>query len=410
MRPSKEIEFWAHFYQPPREGWLYTVARSLQVGPEWNGIIYDQSYKNILEKGIPQEGFAFSLYGPLREWMKRERRDGFKKIKQNINNLPDKEYKVMGDPYLHDIMPLLPDRDQVMNIKIGKEAFKEDLDFYPNSLWLPEAGAGKNTLLNVKKAGYEYVVLGNHQLRDTRSNPMWVNLPEGREIAVFHFDSKLSGDYSYVPSITSNGDEFLDRYCWRDGIHSIASDGEFYGHHQKWKDLFIAYILSKETLKRHGLAALDIKDALTRPRMRTEVVENSSWSCFEDLGRWTGDERCFCDQPTPEARMKKRELFNGLSRRNIEINELLDRDGGGWRDAYQEAFLINRAKIFSGENFVPDFFKSLRCSKGQEILYLAKLYALTGLTSCGWFFGKRDSIERQIPEAYLGEVNNLLHA
>lgn len=406
---QREIGLIAHNYQPPREIWLRSQQKPLTIAPEWNSIIYDNCYKNILENSVPEKGFIFSLYGTLREWMMRERPDGFAKIRRNISDFSDKT-SVLGDSYLHDILPLLPNQDQRLLIKVGKEAFREDLGFYPTGFWFPEAAVNRHSLGNISSEGYEYTILGSHQLTNTSNNPMWVNLSNGKEIAIIHFDTGLSGKYSYKDSVTENGDRFLTEHCPGEGICLFASDGELFNHHKLGRHYFRDYVLNGNTLSRHGIKPFDVKSAISRTRENASLNENTSWSCTHGLGRWTGEEKCFCDEPTSKTKAKKRELFTGLTRRNDDINLLLDRAGNNWRDTFLDVFLLSRSTIFSGNDFISDFYKTInrKYLESEKKLFLGKLYNLIGLTSCGWFFGQEDRIERQIPEKCLEEVNSLL--
>jgi hypothetical protein len=68
----------------------------------------------------------------------------------------------------------------------------------------------------------------------------------------------------------------------------IASDGELYGHHQPFRDKFLAYILDGalyvEKPIKPTFPALWLKEHKTEKSM--EIREKTSWSCHHGVLRW----------------------------------------------------------------------------------------------------------------------------
>lgn len=394
-----------HTYQPEREFFL-PVGTKLQIVPDENEKIYQQCYRpNFVDtEGLP-EGFVVSFYPTLREWMKQAHPEGFDRIREKVQRMPDKEYNVLGDPYLHVIMPLLPDQDQDMLLKFGRLAFREDLGFEPKGLWLPETAVSYETLQATSGNGYEFVVLRDSQITNRAENPVYVELSDTNHLAVVHLVSGLSGDVSFNEWSTMNADIFLAEWI-HDDRRSIAigTDTELYGHHRdavKW----LEYLLKPDTLANHGFAPLSIRTLLALgERTYTDVAENSSWSCDHNLGRWTGE--CNCGGATEETQSLKRALFKQLTEANTIINQQLDTISFSWRQEFIETFLKLRTKIFTGQDFLTELKEMV--SSEKFTLFAAKIYTLLGFTSCGWFDGKVDSPERAIPQAMTEVVQRLL--
>lgn len=394
-----------HTYQPERQIFL-PDGSLLRVVPDMNERVYKEDYKpNFVDREIPPEGFVFSFYATLREWLKQAHPEGFGRMRKQVQQMPDKEYNLLGDPLLHVILPLLPTEDQDMLLRMGRAAFVADFGFEPKGIWFPETAVSKDTLWLARRNGYEFTVLRDDQITAKDQNPVYLRFNDSSEIAIFHFVSGLSGDVSFNEYSTMNADIFLDEWIHdnRQSI-AIATDTELYGHHRdavRW----LEHLLKPDTLKRHGFAPLSIRKLLALgERTYTDVIENSSWSCDDNLGRWTGE--CGCDGATEETQAVKRHLFSELSGSIRIINQSLDALDPKWRDEFIDIFLSLRKEIVLGKDFLTDLKKSV--SREKFTLYAAKIYTFLGFTSCGWFFGKVDSPERKIPETMVSVVDKLL--
>jgi hypothetical protein len=390
----------AHAYQPHREPLLPSGGR-LNVVPGINEEIYNQVYKPIFAEGesLPT-GIVFSFYPGLRDWLKDAHPQEFQKIVEKINEIPNKEYHVLGDPYIHLILPLQPKEDQDMLIKIGKEAFKRDLGFEPKGIWLPETAVSRTTLEVVSDNGYEYIALRDNQIWQSNVNPIRVNTRNGKGINVIHFNSGLSGSLSFDDVVSLNADRFLENLSRLDSqTVVVGSDIELYGHHKKDRDKFLNYLEKPGTLEKHGFIPFDVKNALEETTGQiTNINEASSWSCEHGLGRWTGE--CPCDNANDRTRSDKARFYQTLGEHGRELNSRLDVSDPNWRTIFADFFLENRKMMFNpGELPVID---------DSDKLFWAKYSELVGKTSCGWFFGGESSPEREIPRVMIAEIEKLV--
>jgi hypothetical protein len=419
-----------HAYQPPR---LFNVEFPLDnkvyhagftVAPEYNEIITNQVYKPILcEVEHLPEGFITSIYAPLRSYLKRNEPEAFKNMQEAVRNTPDKKYGILGDPLVHVILPLLKSEDQLMLLKAGKQAFKNDFGFEPKGVWLPETAVTKEVLHNAVLAGYEFVPLRDSQVTnipegirlDAKHNVCMVRTGENEEIAVLLGNSELSGFISFTPWSTDNADGFMEgrqRDVNNTGENiEIMSDDELYGHHRKDVDKFLKRTL--EIQKNYGFSPLSMHSILesfrkTRTKTYVDVKEKSSWSCDHELGRWTGN--CGCDYPSDSALHDKQEFYENLMDMNEFVNSSLDTEFPGWRDEFTQILVKHSDDMFTGVNFAPELFDSVIRSGGsfeKAKKYLAKMEIMTGLTSCGWFFGGEGRPERDIPSSMIQGVKDL---
>ncbi len=419
-----------HGYQPPRlfhaeltlDGKPYSAGFS--VVPDVNDDVTYQVYKPIFSevKRLPR-GLITSIYAPMRSYIKRNTPDVFAKIQETVRNTPDREYSVLGDPLVHVILPFLPSEDQTMLLEAGKQAFMNDFGFAPKGLWLPETAVSKEVLHNIVVAGYEFIPLRDSQITripgnirlDAKHNVCMVRTGENEEIAVLLGNSGLSGFVSYTPWSTFNADGFMSGRQAREQQNGwnalMMMDLERYGHHQPGADQFLKRIF--EIQENYGFTPLNMHRVLdsfrtTRKKTYVDVGENSSWSCDHALGRWTGT--CGCDNPSESAIRAKKEFYTTLMGMNTFVNVSLDAESPGWREEFTGLLVDFSDDMFTGFNFAPNLFERVRHSGGNENKakrFLAKKEIFIGLTSCGWFFGKDDSPEREIPSSMIRGVRHL---
>jgi len=407
---SSILDF-SHGYQPPREVLLPASGDRLFVFPEVNEDIYNQVYKKLLVEGesLPN-GFDFSLFFTLREWVKAKHPEDFEKIVTKVSELPNREYQVLGDPGVHVILPHQSRSDKDMLMKIGLRAFEDDFGFRSRGLWPPETAVSRETLDVAADNGYEFAVLRADQLKSADTNPVWVDLGNGKGIFVVTFDPGLNQSVSFEKGISDNADQFLDRFS-NSGPKplAIASDMERWGHHVPLTDQFITYLFKPTTLEKHGFAPFNIKSSLDKSKVQaTEVRDNTSWSCAHNLGRWTGecDDDINSDLPQEAKERIKRDkanLYSTLTEYGTEINIRLDVKDANWREKFVDFFISNRSLMFdSGVDAT-----GVEINDGNR-LFWAKYCELVGKTSCGWFFGAEDRPERAYPRSMIGEIEKLV--
>ena len=280
-------------------------------------------------------------------------------------------------------------------------------------MWLPETAVDLETLCVLQDCGLEFTILAPWQVRplESKPGPYYIELPDGRKpFIVFPYHRDLSTKVSFLPKATENGDEFLSSLRFQQGMdlsqfNLIASDGELYGHHQKFRDLFLRYLLN-EGGEKHGIEwswpGLWLLDH--RPEAYAVLNEPSSWSCMHGVNRWCTE--CAC---TPGARWKK-PFFTAM------------RDISSWVGSVYET---HASQLVSDPWEVRNQIVQLKhgqkslneiCSecgapglgdedlKKLETLLRAQYECIRMFTSCGWFFDEFHRIEPQNDIAYAAKA------
>jgi uncharacterized protein DUF3536/glycosyl hydrolase family 57 len=416
-----------HFYQPPREDPLTgVIPEEIGAAPyrNWNERIHAECYRANAELGN-FERISFNVGPTLFDWMARHDPDTSRRIvEQDRANV--RQFGVgnaIAQAYNHAIMPLATSADKRTQVAWGIADFTHRFGRKPQGMWLPETAVDIETLTIMAEQGIGFTLLAPWQA-DAESidptEPYQVKLPGGLSIAVFFYHQGLSGRVSFDPALTSNADAFaLHDLPWQ--YHSeklrrhephlllVATAGELYGHHQAFRDLFLAHLL-KSAGPQSGIAptfpALWLRE---HPPLRTVGIrERTSWSCHHGVARWAAD--CAC---TPTGSAWKAELRGALNWLAAAIDLLyvealqpLGIDPWLLRDHYVHVLLgdMTAEELIgeaAGKRLGAEQFRRV------HILLEAQRERQRMFTSCGWFFDDFDRIEPKNNLAYAAQATRL---
>jgi hypothetical protein len=399
-----------HFYQPPREDPLtgiIPVEEGAFPYKNWNERILAQCYKPNAELGNYSR-ISFNLGPTVLEWMSGA-------DPETINRIIDQErrnFEATGFPngmaqsYNHTILPLATINDKKTQITWGMQEFQLRFGHAAEGMWFPEAAVDSETLRVAWDCGVKYVILAPWQCADAGKDlnqPAWIELGEGKRIAVFFYNQALSTRVSFDPGATRNADEFLVNAILpeftngmgvpRNRFLIIASDGELYGHHQRFRDQFLARLT---TLSSIGRPVEQIMPAAWLkahpPEQSVKIVEKSSWSCHHGVLRWSGD--CGCTSNN-SWKAPLRLAFNRVAKVVDTVYEQIVGDCGVDPYSLRDEFIQVLMKKVSLDEFVHAKLRTCSPEKYQlaAVLLQAQYERQRMFTSCGWFFDDFDRIE-----------------
>ena len=303
-RPRLAIH--GHFYQPDRrDPFSGAVPPDPSAAPahDWTERVADECYvPNALRGNFRRIGWDV---GPtLAVWLREHRPDVHDAIAAQ-----DDGSNAIAQPWHHTILPLASMRDRRTEIRWGIRDFELRYGRRPAGIWLPETAVDLPTLRLCVAEGIRYTILAPWQAGtdgdlDTR-RPYRVDVGGGRSLVVAFYDRDLSTAVSFDPAATENADEFVRARVLPRLAHTlpsgeaplalIATDGELYGHHQRFRELFLARLTSW-----YGMGAGDphldvapLGDLLAeepRPTLPIMTIrERTSWSCHHGVLRWSGE-------------------------------------------------------------------------------------------------------------------------
>ncbi len=411
-----------HFYQPAREDPL-TGEIPLESGAspfhDWNELIYDHCYRPNAELGN-FERISFNIGPTLFEWMRIHYPQTCNQIiaQENRNMERFGVGNGMAQAYHHTILPLASRVDKITEVRWGIVDFQNRFGHAPNGMWLPETAVDLETLEVMVDCGIQFTILAPWQAKTESldiTQPYWVDLPGKKRIAVFFYQPELSTRISFDPESTMDATKFFKEILIpqfhgllaKDGSKFLlmASDGELYGHHQKFRDKFLAHLtqLSLNTdLSQPGYPGRWLQEHQPVHSMR--IISNTSWSCHHGVTRWMG--HCGCT-PHGEWKAHLRQAFNMLADAidAIYLSEMQKWTDDPWELRHQYIHVL------LGLKKLDDLLKaqihqdlSDHDIRKVDMLLSAQHERQRMFTSCGWFFEDFDRIEPRNVVAYAAQA------
>jgi hypothetical protein len=407
----------AHFYQPERRDPFGSRLRPDPTAApfaSWNARITAECYRPNAERGN-LDRISFNVGPTLTSYLAAEAPDVLARAA-----LAARGQNALAQAFNHAILPLASLRDRRTEIRWGIRDYAFRFGHAPTGFWLPETAVDEAVLRTLADEGIRWTVLAPWQATTPAIETRWphrVDLGGGRSLVVAFYDEALSGAVSFQPDVTADADRFARTWVlprtssplhrdsspsWQAGspLVIVATDGELYGHHQPFRDLFLERLVDPAVDRGFDVVslgqALAAEDAGSLPRVL--IADRTSWSCHHGVLRWSGE--CPC---APDGRWKQ-PLRAALERLAGAIDALTDAwaDGlpggaganGGrsahidpWaaRDAYADVVLgVEAPEAFSarhlGEAAPPAARREL------EALMEAQRWRLAMFASDGWYW------------------------
>ncbi len=448
-----------HFYQPPRENpWTGSVDVEPDAQPfhDWNERITAECYQpnssvRIVNPSTGQEQFVNNYehlsfnFGPtLLSWLQHYHPETYAAIlAADAASVKRRggHGNAIAQAYNHPILPLCNERDQRTQVRWGLADFRHRFGRKAEAMWLPETACSHQVLDLLIDHGLRFVILAPHQAERVRQRRPGVSAchrsdaPEAflewktvrnaeidpsvpyqyfhrdgsrRSIAVFFYNQSLAHAIAFEQALASSS-TLVDRFLKQAdgaGLVNIATDGETYGHHHRFGDLCLAYVLEIEAPAR-GFCITNYGEYLDKHLPVAEVEtsngpdgEGSSWSCLHGVGRWARDCGCKTGGAPDWNQAWRQPLRAALDFLRDTVAEYFEATRGTlfndpWaaRDAAIELVLDNQK---SRETFAQQHApRTLTAAEtGEALMHLeVQRHLLLMYSSCGWFFNDISGIE-----------------
>ena len=447
MKKSKKtyLAIHGHFYQPPRENpWLETIEIQDSAYPyhDWNARVTAECYTpNSVSKIVTQDNKIMDIvnnysyisfnFGPtLLSWMENHSPYTYQRIvKADVESAAKNNGhgNAMAQVYNHIIMPLANKKDKYTQILWGIKDFQYRFGRKPEGMWLAETACDDATLEALVDCGIKFTILSPYQAKSVRplktekwSDVSWGSIDPARAyryyiksdktkyIDLFFYDGSISKSVAFDELLT-DGNKFISRL--KDGISNqrdynqlvhIGTDGESYGHHTKFGDMALSYIL-KIRAEDEGFEITNYANYLEQEGVQYEVdiKDVSSWSCAHGVGRWKEDCGCSTGGGYGWNQKWRKPLREALDYLRDELIKITDEHGSKYfknvwdaRNDYIDVILDrckNKINTFIEEHQKYPLEKSevIKALKLMEIQRQAMLM----YTSCGWFFSEISGLE-----------------
>ncbi len=400
----------AHFYQPFRtDPFTGHVPPDPSAAPfrDWNDRVTAECYRPNAERGT-LDHVSWNLGPTLTAYLAAAAPDvlaGFAESDRRgggaVGTGPG-----IAQPFHHSILPLASLHDRRTEILWGLRDFEHRFGRRATAMWLPETAVDLATLRLMADAGVTATILAPWQADTTyldHRRPYRVDTGDGTHITVVFYDAELSASVSFEPAMTADADRFArERIAPRMGgslpggappTLVIASDGELYGHHQSFRDLFLHRLVApSETTPDRGfdivtLAAV-VAEAAGHPHPEIRIRDRTSWSCHHGVLRWSAE----CPDAA-DARWKAplRAALERLAGGIDAVTEGLAREMLGLADVWAARDRFGDVVIGARD---PDAFaaeelgsRATAEDRGRLLALLeAHRWRLAMFSSCGWFW------------------------
>ncbi len=429
-----------HFYQPPRENaWLEAIEQQDSAAPfhDWNARICAECYspnalarvlndkKELVELTSNYARISFNFGPTLLSWMEKEEPEVYQSILE-----ADKQSRAqflghgsaIAQAYNHIILPLANARDKETQVKWGIYDFEKRFGRKPEALWLAETACNTQTLEVLAAEGMKFVILAPGQCARVRKigADKWeevgaavdpkraylCRLPSGNQIALFFYDGPISQGIAFSDTLSS-GEKFAARLLstyndsGEDQLMHIATDGETYGHHQKFAEMALAYCLKK--VAENPEVKLTVYGEFLDshpPQYEAQIVENTSWSCFHGVERWRSN--CGCNSG---GHPSWNQTWRGPLRKALDfvrdaLIETFEKKGSQYfKDVWDArndyiALILDRSLDAQHRFFLKHATETAWRDRPTALMLLEmQRNTLLMYTSCGWFFDEISGLE-----------------
>ena len=442
---KKYLTIHGHFYQPPRENpWLEYVELQSSAAPchDWNERVCKECYfpnsiskivgngNKILDIVNNYANMSFNMGATLLSWLEKYAPYTYSRIiKADIESI--KEFSGHGNAiaqvYNHIIMPLANERDKYTQVLWGIADFKCRFNRMPEGIWLAETACDDETLGVLADCGIKFTILSPHQAEKVKyqddsefidvshgeintTKPYIYNIKcrPGKSINIFFYNAQISQAVAFE-ELLKDGGRFAEKLKTgiskeqnQDELVNIATDGESYGHHTKFGDMALSYVLRIKSFD-EGFTLTNYGEFLEKHPAVDEVIIKSvsAWSCCHGVGRW--QDNCGCSTGGMQGWNQKwrRPLRDALNKLRDELSVITEKEGKKYfkdvwsaRNDYINVILDrNNLSInnFFNKNLLDNVDKQgkINALKIMEI----QRQALLMFTSCGWFFNEISGIE-----------------
>lgn len=429
-----------HFYQPPRENaWREVIETQDSAFPfhDWNSRICAECYgpnalarvlngnKELVDLVNNYSRISFNFGPTLLSWLENNEPQVYNAILA-ADKLSQKHFSGHGSAiaqaYNHIILPLANARDKETQIKWGIADFEKRFNRKPEALWLAETACNTETLEILAREGMKFVILAPAQCARVRKigTQKWdevgekvdpkraylCNLPGGNKIALFFYDGPVSQGIAFSDTLSS-GEKFASRLLGTYNntkeaqLMHIATDGETYGHHQKFAEMALAYCLHEiEKMPDVNITVYGEFLEKNPPVYEAQIRENTSWSCFHGVERWRADCGCNSGGHAGWHQKWRAPLRNALDFIRDEMLKTYEQIGPQyfndiWAARNDYIQLILDRSLDAQHRFFLKYATEKAWNDRSNALALLEMQrnALLMYTSCGWFFDEISGIE-----------------
>lgn len=363
--------FGIHNHQPVGNfGWVIEEA-------------FQKSYYPFLVLLDKYPGIRTSLHftGILYDWMKEYHPEGMALVKKLVDR---GQVELLTGGHFEPILPVIPDRDKVGQIKMLNDFIKSEFGVTPSGMWLAERVWEPSLPKYLHQAGVKYTILDDIHFRysglqESQLHGYYVTEDEGKPVALFPISKQLR--YAIPFADPEKTIEYLhglaNEDCSNVGIY--ADDGEKFG---VWPKTY-EHCFEKGWLERFFRLLSDNLDWIEMKHFSEVLSENAPLgtvylptASYSEMNEWA----------MPVAAIERYDTFM----RNLKRADLFDTNvafvkGGFWRNfltKYPESNQLHKRMLY-----VSDLLEKHKVKMGGEDYLRAQRLLYAGQCNCPYWHG-----------------------
>ncbi len=336
------------------------------------GFVFEKAYNNAylpffeILKEFPEIKVNVHFSGCLLDWLLENKLEFIDLIK---NLLKREQVEILGGGYYEPILPIIPEKDQLAQLKLMKNKLKEIFNREPEGAWIAERVWEPTIPYILEKSGYKAVFLDDfHLLSSGLKDEEVINYFEtyhlNQKVKIFPIKERYRYliPFAQVEEVLENLKR--DHQNFGNSIITMIDDGEKFGiwpgtykwvYEEKWLYKFFKALKESDFVK-----TVLLKECLkfTKPK---GIIHIPTQSYFE-MGEWT--------LPSQIA-LKYKEFYKDIKEKR-ELKPFLK--GGYWRnffEKYEESLWIYKRMVSLSNSF-----------KNKTNIDLLKAQC-----NCGWWHG-----------------------
>ncbi len=278
----------------------------------------------------PELAFSLHISGPLLDWLEKNRPDHLGDLKELVKS---NQLEILGGAYYEPILPILPRRDRVGQIRRYSEKLKQVFDCDVRGMWLAERVWEPSLVTDLLEADIEYTLLDDFHFKQAGMEEddlhgYFLTEDQGFLLKIFPISEQLR--YMVPWKDPSEAIAYLDLLAetYPDSVVVCADDGEKFGswpgtntlcYQQKWLATFFDMLLERQAAGKLQLVTLSQALDETAPQNTIYLPDCS----YREMTEWS--------LPTTRQLSRKKLLqeFEGKPVQEQIKNNLR---GGIWRN------------------------------------------------------------------------------
>ncbi len=351
---------------------------------------YTQGYIPFLELLERHPHFKISLHfsGILLEWMKDRHPESLDKVKALVGR---KQVEMMTGGYYEPILPAIPDRDKLGQIKKLSHFINKEFDTQPVGMWLAERVWEPHLPKPISEAGVKYTIVDDSHFKYsglTEEELLGYFLTEEQGHTLNLFSSSKFLRYSIPFQEPEDTIKYFRKIASEDGNNLIVygDDGEKFGvwpetHKHCYQDRWIERFFGEIEKNRDWIEMIHLKDALDLLPAKGRVYLPTA--SYYEMSQWSLPAKASQEYEEFEHILKEQNLYE---RFGIFVR------GGFWRSflaKYPEANNMHKKMLLVSDRIAeaesPQ--KEKRSKAKQLVLSKAKDELWKGQCNCPYWHG-----------------------